>query len=115
MGVHAAEELGLDATRLRPVGAGAVQAVGLVDAADVPVAEDARVAHEPDRAARRERPAAEAEEEELVAWPVVLDKEAVAVAHVAGEAEPERAAADALEAPRADARLVMHPLRHAVG
>src|SRR3954451_1907524 len=45
---------------------------------------------------------------------VVLDEEAVAVADVARQPEPEAAAANALQAPRADAGLVVQKLLRAV-
>jgi hypothetical protein len=87
-----------------------VEAVRLLDAAQVLGPQNAGVAHQPDRAAGSERAATEAQEVELVARLVALDQEAIALPHVAGEAEAEGAAADALKPPGADPALVMQEL-----
>jgi hypothetical protein len=76
--------------------------------------QDAAVPNEPGEAAGGERAAAEAEEEELIARLVALDEKGVALADVAREADPERAAAELLPRPRADAALVVHELLRAL-
>src|SRR6266536_3591481 len=112
--IHTAEHLSLDAVGLGALGSVAVEAIRVVDPTRVLCSQDAAVAHEADGAARSERAAAEAEEVQLVPGFVGLDEEAIAVAHIAGEAKPERSATDTLETPRSHARLVMQELSGAL-
>jgi len=105
MGVHPAEHLGFETARMGVRGAVPVQAVGVHDPTGVLAPQDARVAHEPDRAARRERAAAEPEEVQLVAGLVAPDEEPVAVDDVPREADAERAAGEPLGPPGPNAAL----------
>jgi hypothetical protein len=68
--------------------------------------QDPAVADQPGEAARRVRPAAESEQEELVARLVLLSQESVAAAHVAGQPVAEGAAEDALIRGGSDPGLV---------
>jgi hypothetical protein len=113
VGVHPPEDPRLDSVRATVVVAAAIELVGVLDLSHLLGSQDARVANQADGAAGRERAAAEAEEVELVAGLVVLDQEAIAVANVAGEAETQSTAADALEALGADAVVVVQELPRA--
>jgi hypothetical protein len=110
VGVGAAEQLGGDAVGLGVAPRVAVERVRLFDAVAVLGLQDPGIAHQPDRAARRERAAAEAEDVQLVAGDVVVDDEAVALLDVVREPNAQPAADEVLPSARPDARLVVKEL-----
>src|SRR3954452_9178447 len=97
------------------IGARAVEAVGLLNLTRVLAAQYPGVPHKAGQAACRERAPAEAKEVELVPRVVGLHQEPVAVDHVAGQAEAERATGEPLKTARADALLVVDELLVSLG
>src|SRR3989442_332542 len=101
---------------MRRVGAVAIELVGRVELSGGLPLQEASVPEQPGDAARRVRPTAEAEEENLVAGiVVVLKEEHIGVLHVARQPPPESTAAEVVELSSTDALVVVHALLDALG
>src|SRR5881296_3267591 len=100
---------------MRRVGAVAIELVGRVELSGVLALQEASVPEQAGDAARRIRPTAKTEEENLVVGVVVvLDEKHIGVLHVARQSPPEGTAAEVVERAGPNALVVIHALLDAL-
>src|SRR2546428_14118439 len=101
---------------MRRVGAVAIELVGRVELSGGLALQEASVPEQAGDAARRVRPATEAEEENFVVGVViVLDQEHIGVLHIARQSPPEGTAAEVIERAGPNALVVVHALLDTLG